>query len=97
MTNILACDGSISLNNVGRPSCDTGFYLIDEESIGLSNAITDLTVILNSMFAQPSTPEMVAAFGAGISLPLITYLVSWGYQSVISFMGARDESGYLDD
>lgn len=30
-------------------------------------------------------PELQTAFGLGFTIPLIVYLVAWGYQSVIEF------------
>jgi len=41
---------------------------------------------LANIFQMPIQSDMQAAFMLGFALPLIVYLTSWGYQSVINFI-----------
>ena len=42
--------------------------------------------VIGILLSAPAVEELQQAFVAGFSLPMITYLVSWGYGSVIRFV-----------
>lgn len=56
-----------------------------------------LTQLLRDMFATPVVADIQQAFMAGASLPLIAYLVSWGYSVVIAFASSNHVDNNLDD
>jgi len=63
--------------SIDDPSC---------EFIVLSAAeIQDYPTLAN-IFSMPIQSDMQTAFMLGFALPLIVYLTSWGYQSVINFI-----------
>jgi hypothetical protein len=45
MTMVLACDGVVNLNNSGRPSCNTDFYLIDSATFMVNEALTSADIL----------------------------------------------------
>jgi hypothetical protein len=49
------------------------------------------TPTLAALFATPDPDSVRAAFMAGLSLPLILWLVAWGFGSVVSFMNHRSD------
>lgn len=75
------CTGQVQTDSNGYPACVGGEWLQD----GLSQ-------LIGSLFSTPTEAEIQAAFMAGFALPLICYLTSWAYQSLISF--AERESNH---
>jgi len=56
------------------------------------------TPTLAALFAQPDAETVQAAFSAGISLPLILWLTSWGFGVVVNFFNDRHTSQqYIED
>jgi len=51
--------------------------------------LSDLYDLLNSVFSTPSTEDISLSFMAGISLPLICYLASFGVGSVVNFINQK--------
>lgn len=43
--------------------------------------------LLEAIFSTPDPLDISAAFMVGIGLPLICYLVSWGYGVVVNWFG----------
>lgn len=64
------------------PDTCTGYTLLDVTEYQEVPSITDL-------FATPEAVEIVGAWTAGFSLPVILFLVAWGYQSVIGFFNSN--------
>lgn len=53
---------------------------------------------LATLFASPEPEQIETAFMAGLSLPLILWLTSWGFGVVLTFVGARHSSvQYIED
>lgn len=47
------------------------------------------TPTLAALFAQPDAGSIQQAYMAGLSLPLILWLVAWGFGTVVSFINDR--------
>lgn len=52
---------------------------------------------LAALFATPEPEQMVQAFMAGLSLPLILWLVAWGFGTVLKFWNDRSELPTIED
>lgn len=52
---------------------------------------------LATLFATPDPEHVQSAFMAGISLPLILWLTSWGFGVVVKFLNDRVTLQTLDD
>jgi len=52
---------------------------------------------LATLFALPDTEQTQAAFMAGISLPLILWLASWGFGVVVNWFNDRAAQATLED
>lgn len=52
---------------------------------------------LTSLFASPDAEGVRSAFMAGLSLPLILWLVSWGFSTVVSWIGHQPDVVYHDE
>lgn len=50
-----------------------------------------LTPTLAQIFAVPEPEVMTAAFMSGMSLPLILWLTSWGFGTVVEWVERRTE------
>lgn len=50
-----------------------------------AQVLTDLNATLVAAFATPSTTEIISAFMAAFSLPIVLYLTAYAYQFVINF------------
>lgn len=48
-----------------------------------------VTPTLAALFAQPDADTTRQAFMAGLSLPLILWLVAWGFGTVVGFINDR--------
>ncbi len=83
--NYLRCEGPIELDPSGFPLCATGWQSVPEDVLLSATPIKQLFELLNAVFAQPSNEQLAAAFFAAFSLPLMLYLVAWGYKSVLKF------------
>jgi hypothetical protein len=71
-------DGSYDLSQVLDPATCTGLVLQEG---------ADLSYFLRA-FIDPSffeTSQYVQIFNLGFSLPVLAYIVAWGYQVVINF------------
>jgi hypothetical protein len=55
------------------------------------------TPSLSALFAMPDPATVQQAFMAGCSLPLILWLVAWGFGTVVGFINRRADPVYLDD
>lgn len=56
------------------------------------------TPTLAALFAQPDAEAIQSAFSAGLSLPLILWLVSWGFGVVVNFINERhNTSQHIED
>lgn len=51
----------------------------------------DVIPFLRELFALPDAPQIAAAWMGGFALPLILFLVAWGYQKVISFAEEKED------
>ncbi len=61
-----------------------------------TTTIQELNDVLNTIFSTPSSTEIIQAFSAGITLPLICWLTAWGFGVVVNWF--REGKGrYLDD
>lgn len=82
---MFTCD--IGLNvSVTTALCDVPFLEVGGSLPGEhEDPITQLVNILILAFETPSAEAIQTAFMAGCTLPLIAYLVAWGYQVVINF------------
>lgn len=85
--NYLRCDAPIAIEQgTGLPVCPTGWQSVPEDVLLSATPIQELFELLNAVFSQPSNEQLVAAFLAAFTLPLICYLVSWAFSSVIKFV-----------
>lgn len=69
--------GRLSVNPSPLAEC-SGYVLLDAAEFAEVPTLTTL-------FAVPAQEDMQQAFGVGFGLPMICYLVSWAYGSVIRF------------
>ncbi len=83
----LRCDGEFWVTNNGTPRCDEWAVLTPEEIAADIDVTTlaELYSLLELAFSTPDTDAIQLAFMAGCTVPLIAYLASWGYQTVINF------------
>lgn len=49
------------------------------------------TPTLAALFAMPGEEDIKAAFMAGITLPLMLWLVSWAFGVVVGFINSRSD------
>lgn len=67
-----------------------GEYTADCAGYALMSAQEYASVpTLASLFAQPDSEQIQAAFMTGLSLPLILWLTAWGFGVVIRFIQSR--------
>lgn len=57
----------------------------EQAQLALMSTDTDFYNLLVTVFAQPSTPEIITAFMAAFSIPVIVFLVSDAYGRVINW------------
>lgn len=55
------------------------------------------TPTLAALFAVPDPDSVQAAFMAGMGLPLILWLTSWGFGVVVNWFGHRTADHTLED
>lgn len=84
--NYLRCSGEISNTIEGFPICSTGWESVPEDVLLSATPIKELFELLNAAFTTPPPGDIAAAFSAGITLPLLCYLISWAFGSVIKFI-----------
>lgn len=87
----LRCDGTLTVDALGQPSCDLWVLMPQDELLSLA-PVTQLVELLQVLVAQPTPGEIGGAFMAAFTLPMAGYLVSFGYQSVIGFFNVKDEN-----
>jgi hypothetical protein len=75
----ISCPGTLSTGFNGEALCDQA-WIVEPDVMG------QLVLILENTFATPSAIDIQQAFMAGCSLPLIAYLVAYGYQTVMNFI-----------
>jgi hypothetical protein len=75
----ITCDGTLAQAADGAPLCD-GQWIVEPSQLN------QLYELLNSAFSTPDAVSVGAAFMAAFALPMIAYLASWGYQTVINFL-----------
>lgn len=80
----ISCDGEMTQAVDGAPLC-SGDWVVEPPQL------EQLYELLNSAFSTPDAVSIGAAFMAGCSIPLIAFLVAWGYQSVISFVNQKED------
>lgn len=73
------CDGDLTTSPDGTPVC-SGVWMDEAASFN------DLVLILQDAFSTPDASEVLVAFSAGMTIPLIAYLVARSFQSVIQFV-----------
>jgi hypothetical protein len=76
-------DGFLYLSTDPLAEC-TGHVLMD--STEYSQVPT-----LQSLFAWPESDQMVAAWMAGFTIPMICYLAAWGFGVVVNFLKPENE------
>jgi len=79
-------NGSINLAGASDP-CDL-VAMTAQELTNLQAAIgsdNDLLTMLNSIFAQPDQAQIISAFMAAFTLPIICYMVAYGLGVVVNF------------
>lgn len=81
----ISCAGTLSVSPEGAPLC-SGDWVMEPSQLD------QLYQLLNSVFSTPDTVSISAAFMSGCTIPLIGFLASWGYQTVISFINHQEES-----
>lgn len=59
-------------------------------------SISVLVALLQDLFTTPEVVDIQNAFMAGITLPLVAYLGSWGYSVVIAFATRDHVDNNLD-
>ncbi len=79
----IRCDGTLSQDINGYPLC-SGFW-VDEPDM-----LSQLYELLNAVFSTPDTVQIVVAFMAAFSVPMIAYLTAWAYGKVIFFAETND-------
>jgi len=78
--NCIETDATTFLNQL---QTDSGLVLgYDPDAV---TAAESMASVLQTLVATSTTEEIQLAFIAGFSLPVICYLVAWGYQTVINF------------
>lgn len=55
------------------------------------------TPTLAALFAVPDSESVQAAFMAGLTLPLILWLTSWGFGVVVSYINSRAEPVTIEE
>ena len=75
--------GKRSIVNIPIESC-TDFVVL------AASEYTDIPTMQN-IFTIPLVEDMQQMWMLGFSLPMITYLVAWGYQTVINFASKDDD------
>ena len=48
--------------------------------------VSQLVELLDAVFATPDTADIVAAFGAGFTVPMIVYLSAWALSRLTNFV-----------
>jgi len=83
---VIKSNGAINLANATDPCTLIGLtpteYTNLQAAIGSDN---DLLTMLNTIFAQPDQSQIIAAFMAAFTLPLICYMVASGLGFVVNF------------
>lgn len=88
----LRCDGQLTVDPNGAVLCDQWVQLTEEQLAQTINAASDGTVLLRLYellelaFSVPEPTDLAAVWMAGFSLPVICWLVSGGYGTVINFL-----------
>lgn len=81
----IECDGVWGHLPTGEITC-TG-TIVDEPS-----QLAQLYELLNAAFSTPTPEQITTAFMAAVTLPLIFWLVSFAFGSVVNFIRDRDSS-----
>jgi len=55
------------------------------------------TPTLAALFAMPEEDSIRTAFMAGLSLPLVLWLVSWAFGLVVGFINTRSDADTLEE
>lgn len=79
----IRCDGDLTQSGTGAPLCD-GSWILEPD------VLTQLYELLNAAFSAPDAVEVVGAFMAAFSVPMIAYLAAWAYSKTISFVDHDD-------
>jgi hypothetical protein len=69
--------GFLAATATAVDSC-TGYVVQDASEYGAA-------LTLGQIFTVPVVDDLQMVFSTGFTIPLIIYLVAWGYQSVINF------------
>jgi hypothetical protein len=74
--------------------CDPALDLVmtASEFAALKDAIADAgasNLTVTELFAVPAVADLQTVFMAGIFLPLVLYLVSWAYGTVVNFINEK--------
>jgi len=80
---VAMADDSLRLSTTPLAEC-TGYVLMDSSEY--SQVPT-----LQALFAWPESDQMVAAWMAGFTLPMVCYLAAWGFGTVVNFFKPENE------
>lgn len=84
----IECDGNITVDINGVPSCDGPWIAHTAEELAASLetvTLTQLFDLLNSLVLTPTTEELATLFMSGLTVPLLAYLVASQYGVVINW------------
>ncbi len=79
----IRCDGNLGQDTSGYPFCDGSW--VQEPDV-----LSQLYELLNAVFSTPDTAQIVVAFMAAFSVPMIAFLLAWAYGKVIFFAETND-------
>jgi len=84
----LGCNTSFAVDVDGVISCSDPVVLSASDlSASLdTTSLSDLYALLDAVFETPAASDITIAFMAAFTLPLIFYVVSRSYSSVINFI-----------
>lgn len=90
MAICVAVDGT-ALRVVGEYTADCAGYAL------MSAQEYASVPTLATLFALPDPDSVQAAFMAGLSLPVILWLTSWGLGAIVNFINSRSVTQTLDE
>ena len=79
----IRCDGDLSQDVSGYPFCSGSW--VQEPDV-----LSQLYELLNEVFSTPDTSQIVVAFMAAFTVPMIAFLTAWAYGKVIHFAETND-------
>lgn len=78
----IQCTGTLSTDSFGAAICDVPWTEAPDP-------LTQLNELLALFLATPPAGEIQTVFEFFLITPILLYVVSWGYQTVISFAGYK--------